>query len=125
MKDTGTHSHERRYGSPAERLRAPTRVALLEIPRVVSLCMEGITAVRVLDVGTGHGALCGGIRAQRAGRDRASIPMRSCSRLRGGTSTGAFLRGTAEKLPFEDRSFDLVMLAHVLHETDDPSGCAP
>jgi ubiquinone/menaquinone biosynthesis C-methylase UbiE len=32
----------------------------------------------------------------------------------------AFYEGTAEKLPFDSGSFDLVMMSHVLHEMDDP-----
>ena len=31
-----------------------------------------------------------------------------------------FREGIAESLPFENGSFDLVFLGHVLHETDDP-----
>ena len=55
MNETGRRGHERRYGSSAERLRAPARVALLKVPRDLNLCVEGIAAARVLDVGTGTG----------------------------------------------------------------------
>jgi 2-polyprenyl-3-methyl-5-hydroxy-6-metoxy-1,4-benzoquinol methylase len=47
--------HERRYNGEVERLRATQRVALLEVNRVVDLCLEGIQAMNILDVGTGGG----------------------------------------------------------------------
>ena len=31
-----------------------------------------------------------------------------------------FIEGPAESLPFDDGSFDLIFLGHVLHESDDP-----
>jgi ubiquinone/menaquinone biosynthesis C-methylase UbiE len=35
------------------------------------------------------------------------------------TPSGTFLSGTAEEIPLKDKSFDLVFLGHVLHESDD------
>ncbi len=32
---------------------------------------------------------------------------------------GTFLHGTVEDIPLQDRSFDLVFMGHVLHESDD------
>lgn len=117
MSESGT-PHTRRFGSPAERLRAPARVALLEIPRVVSLCREGIAAARVLDVGTGTGLFAEAFA--KFGLDVTGIdPNTELLAIARRHAAGVFLVGTAEKLPFEDRSFDLVMMGHVLHETDD------
>jgi ubiquinone/menaquinone biosynthesis C-methylase UbiE len=118
VDNTSTHGHERRYGSAAERLRSPARVALLEIPRVVSLSTEGITATRILDVGTGTGIFAEAFAhngCEVTGIDPNPDLLAAARRY----AAGVFLVGTAEKLPFEDRSFDLVMLGHVLHETDD------
>jgi ubiquinone/menaquinone biosynthesis C-methylase UbiE len=36
-------------------LRAPDRIARLDVPRVVELSLAGLTATNVLDVGTGTG----------------------------------------------------------------------
>ena len=47
--------HERRFTGEVERLRAPERIARLEIDRVVNLCLEGVRTDNVLDVGTGSG----------------------------------------------------------------------
>jgi len=55
MSNDGPHDHERRFHGGAERLRAPERVALLETEAVTRLCVEGIDAVTILDVGTGTG----------------------------------------------------------------------
>jgi ubiquinone/menaquinone biosynthesis C-methylase UbiE len=118
VNNTGTHGHERRYGSAAERLRAPTRLALLEIPRVVSLCTEGINTARVLDVGTGTGVFAEAF-AQNGCEVTGIDPNADLLAVARRHVAGAFVAGTAEKLPFEDRSFDLVMMGHVLHETDD------
>ena len=32
---------------------------------------------------------------------------------------GKFRKGIVEKIPYKDKSFDLVLLSHVLHESDD------
>jgi ubiquinone/menaquinone biosynthesis C-methylase UbiE len=116
-----TNRHERRYGASAERLRDPARLALLEIPRVLDLCLEGIAAVRMLDVGTGTGIFAeafGGRGLKVTGIDPNPELLAVARRH----AAGVFLQGTAEKLPFEDRSFDIVMMGLVLHETDDRAG---
>jgi SAM-dependent methyltransferase len=113
------HEHERRYSSPAERLRAPERLALLEIPRVVDLCLSGIAAARVLDVGAGTGIFAEAFSGQ--GLEVVGVDPNSklLSIARGHAPRASFQEGIAEKLPFKDKSFDLVFLGHVLHETDD------
>jgi ubiquinone/menaquinone biosynthesis C-methylase UbiE len=119
MTDAHDRDHDRRYASPAERLRAPARLALLEVPRVVGMCLEGITAARVLDVGTGTGIFAeafAGLGLEVTGIDPSSDLL---SLARGHVPAARFQTGIAEKLPFEDNSFDLVFLGHVLHETDD------
>jgi ubiquinone/menaquinone biosynthesis C-methylase UbiE len=115
------HSHEKRYGAPAERLRSPERMALLEVSRVVDLCLEGINASRALDVGTGTGVFAEAFAARglrATGIDPNPDLLEAARRLVPGVR---FQAGTAEKLAFEDGSFDLIMLSHVLHETDDPA----
>ena len=51
--------HEKRFDGGIERLRAPERVARLEVERVVDLCLEGVEIKNVLDVGTGSGLFAG------------------------------------------------------------------
>ena len=116
---TDPRGHDRRYSSPAERLRAPARIALLEIPRVVSLCLDGITAARVLDVGTGTGAFAEAFAGHGLEVTGIDPNPELLSLARDYAPQARFLQGIAEKLPFDDASFDLVFLGHVLHETDD------
>src|SRR5574341_1433432 len=47
--------HDRRYTGEIERLRSPQRLERLEVERVVGLCLEGLSAHSLLDVGTGSG----------------------------------------------------------------------
>jgi SAM-dependent methyltransferase len=125
-KDAHSHHshgepHDKRYGAAAERLRSPERLALLEVPRVVDLCLEGIQGLRALDVGTGTGLFAEAFAARGlevTGIDPNPGLLEAARRL---VPAARFDAGAAEKLPFKDASFDLVMLSHVLHETDDPA----
>ena len=106
-------------GDPA-RLRAPERVALLELARVVDLCLEAADVQSVLDVGTGtglfaeafaqHGLAVAGMDANPAMIEavRAQVP------------AGRFQAAPAEDLPYLDAAFDLVFMGLVLHESDEP-----
>jgi ubiquinone/menaquinone biosynthesis C-methylase UbiE len=111
--------HERRYNGEVERLRASQRVVLLEVERTVDLCLEGIRAVNVLDVGTGSGIFAEAFSKRGlmvTGIDPNPDMLKAAKEF---TPSGTFLSGTAEEIPLKDKSFDLVFLGHVLHETDD------
>jgi len=117
---SGSTGHERRFHGDADRLRAPGRVALLETARVVRIATEGLTIASVLDVGTGTGVFAEAFAGRGivvTGIDPAAELL---ERARTQVPGAAFTEGVAEKIPFGDRSFDLVFLGHVLHETDDP-----
>jgi ubiquinone/menaquinone biosynthesis C-methylase UbiE len=114
------HTHERRFRGEPDRLRSDDRIARLEVPRVVALCLDGLTRPRVLDVGTGTGVFAEAFAAKGLevvgldpNRELLDIARRHAPAAR-------FEPGTAEALPFPDGSFDLVFLGHVLHETDEP-----
>ena len=112
--------HDRTFRGRAERLRAPERIALLDVDRVVEMSLEGIDARRVLDVGTGTGLFAEAFA--RRGLEVAGIdPNGAVLELaRGAVPGGTFLSGTADAIPFGDDSYDVVFLGHVLHEVDDP-----
>jgi ubiquinone/menaquinone biosynthesis C-methylase UbiE len=119
--ETGAaHDHGKMFHGGAERLRAPERLALMEVPRVVQLSLEGATVATILDVGTGAGVFAqafAGSSLEVTGID----PNRELlEAARTAVPTATFVEATAEALPFADGSFDLVFLGHVLHETDDP-----
>ncbi len=112
--------HEKRFSGDADRLRAPERVNRLEVDRVVEICQAG-GIESVLDVGTGTGLFAESFSQHGlkiAGIDASPDMVQAAL----GHVPGADIRvGTAEKLPFDDDSFDLVFLGLVFHETDDPA----
>jgi ubiquinone/menaquinone biosynthesis C-methylase UbiE len=120
MSEDGQHDHERRYHGGAERLRAPERIALLETQVVTRLCVEGIDAVNVLDVGTGTGIFAEAFAARSLRVTGIDPDPDLLAVARSLVPGGTFVEAVAEKLPFADACFDLVFLGHVLHETDDP-----
>ena len=61
--ETG-HTHARRFQGEPDRLRAPDRLARMEVPRVAALSTEGITVESALDVGTGTGVFAEAFAAQ-------------------------------------------------------------
>jgi ubiquinone/menaquinone biosynthesis C-methylase UbiE len=118
LNDTATH--ERRFHGAADRLRAPARIARLDVPRVVEFSLAGLTATSVLDVGTGTGVFAEAFAA--AGLTVTGIDTNAdlLAVARGFAPTAQLTEAPAEQIPFPDGSFDLVFLGHVLHEADDP-----
>jgi ubiquinone/menaquinone biosynthesis C-methylase UbiE len=112
--------HERRFRGAAERLRAPERIVLMEVDRVVTLVLEGLEAPRVLDVGTGTAVFAEAFAARGlsvAGIDANPSLLKAAKTFAPDVD---FKVGTAEAIPYGDGSFDLAFLGHVLHEADDP-----
>jgi len=112
--------HERRFQGGAEDLRSPARVALLQVATVVRLSLEGALIRSVLDAGTGTGIFAEAFAGQAlrvTGIDSNEELLKVARNAFPGIE---FREAVLEKLPFGERSFDLVFLGHVLHETDDP-----
>ena len=111
--------HDRRFpGSPGA-LRAPGRMALLEVDQVLDLCLQAFPAQSALDVGTGTGIFAEGFARRGlevAGIDVNPAMIEAARRL---VPDGRFRHAPAEAIPYAERSFDLVFLGLVLHETDD------
>ncbi len=111
--------HEKQFDGGIERLRAPERVARLEVERVTSLCLESGDFKTVLDVGIGSGlfaeAFC------RRGLEVAGVDInpQMIAAARQYVPQGEFREATAEALPYLDASFDLVFYGLVLHESDE------
>jgi ubiquinone/menaquinone biosynthesis C-methylase UbiE len=111
--------HERRFQAEIERLRAPERLARLEVDRVVQACLEGLTARSVLDVGTGSGVFAEAFAAhglEVSGVDVNPAMIEAAQRFVPG---GHFHLAPAEALPLPDHSVDVVFMGLVFHEVDD------
>jgi ubiquinone/menaquinone biosynthesis C-methylase UbiE len=113
-------NHERRFHGEPQRLRTPERIALLEVERVMALSLEGLVVLRLLDVGSGTGIFAEAFSKvvhSVMGIDTNADLLEVARRYVPGAQ---FQVAPAEQIPFEDGSFDLVFLGHVLHETDNP-----
>jgi ubiquinone/menaquinone biosynthesis C-methylase UbiE len=116
----GGAPHERRFNGAADRLRAADRVARLEVPRVVALSLDGLTATSVLDVGTGTGIFAEAFANSGLAVTGIDTNAELLALASGYAPAAQFKEAPAEQVPFADGSFDLAFLGHVLHETDDP-----
>jgi ubiquinone/menaquinone biosynthesis C-methylase UbiE len=111
--------HERRYHGEVERLRLPERVELLEVERVIDLALANNHVCNVLDVGTGSGIFAEAFANKGlhvTGIDPNPDMLKTAHEF---VPHGTFQHGTIEDVPFPDKTFDLVFLGHVLHESDD------
>jgi ubiquinone/menaquinone biosynthesis C-methylase UbiE len=112
--------HERRFHGAADRLRSPERLALLQVPEVTRLSLEGSRIRSVLDAGTGTGVFAEAFAGQALRVTGIDTNEELLREARAAVPGVEFRRAVLEQLPFRERSFDLVFLGHVLHEADDP-----
>ena len=113
-------SEDKVYHHPIEMLRDPKRLAFLETDKVVQYCLEGITPLTMLDVGTGSGIFAEAFF--RRGLEVTGVdiqePMLEVARTY--VPEASFQLASSEKLPFEEKAFDLVFLGLLLHESEQP-----
>jgi len=120
VRDNRVRSRELEFPGPATELRSQQRLAILEVDRVVQLSVDGLQVRKVLDVGTGTGIFAEAfakLSLEVSGIDANGTLLAVGQEHVPG---GDFREGLAESMPFEDGTFDLVFLGHVLHETADP-----
>jgi|SRR5579859_5500787 len=115
------HGHGHRYPGSVDALRSPQRVALLEVSRVVDLCLEGIVVETVLDVGVGAGVFAEEFVQRGLRLTGIDVNPEMVEAARRYVPNAAYVEAPADTLPFEDDTFDLVFLGHVLHEVPDPT----
>lgn len=114
--------HERRFNREIERLRDSDRVARMEVSRVVDLSLEGMDQPeQILDIGTGSGLFAEVFAAKGLQVTGIDANPEMLPAARQFVPSGSFQEGVAEALPFPDKSFDLVFMGLLLHETDDPA----
>jgi ubiquinone/menaquinone biosynthesis C-methylase UbiE len=111
--------HERRFHGQADRLRSAQRLELLEVERVVAICLDGLDIETVLDVGTGTGVFAEAFSQQGLVVTAIDVDPDLLEIARRYAPQATFRQAPAEVIPFSDRSFDLVFLGHVLHEADE------
>ena len=95
------------------------RRAVLEVERVVDLCLNAFPAQSVLDVGTGTGLFAEGFVARGievVGIDVNPAMIEAAQRL---VPQARFQQAPGEAIPYDDETFDLAFLGLVLHEADD------
>lgn len=111
---------DRTFKGDINKLRSPQRVKILEIERVVELCLETLFVTKVLDVGSGSGLFAEAFALRNLevmGIDKNPQMIKIATDM---VLDARFREASAEKLPFPDKSFDLVFLGHLLHESSDP-----
>ena len=115
-----SYKYERRFHGEPDRLRSAERIALLEVERVVALSVESLAVKSVLDVGTGTGVFAEAFSTMGLDVTGIDTNIQLLTVARDYVPGARFQEGFAEEIPFEDGSFDLVFLGHVLHETGKP-----
>lgn len=112
--------NDRLFRGQIDRLRAPQRIALLEVDRTVTLTLDGITAYSALDVGTGTGIFAEAFATRGLTVTGIDVNPAMLTAAREFVPAGTFQEGALEAIPFPENSFDVVFLGHVLHETQTP-----
>jgi ubiquinone/menaquinone biosynthesis C-methylase UbiE len=94
----------------------------MEVSRVVNLSLEGMDQPeQILDIGTGSGLFAEVFAAKGLQVTGIDANPEMLPAARQFVPSGSFQEGVAEELPFPDKSFDLVFMGLLLHETDDPA----
>jgi len=103
-----------------QKLRAPERLAFLEVDRAVSTSLRGLDARTVLDIGTGSGIFAEDFAGRGLLVTGIDVQEEMLEAARTYVPGARFERAASEDLPFAAGSFDLCFLGLVLHETDRP-----
>jgi ubiquinone/menaquinone biosynthesis C-methylase UbiE len=111
--------HEKLYDGGIDRLRAPERVARLEVERVVTLSLEDADIRSALDVGVGSGLFAEAFSQHELEVAGVDVNPEMIVAAKQFVPKGDFRESTAEALPFPDASYDLVFLGLVLHESEE------
>lgn len=108
------------FDKEIEMLRSQERIKLLEVERVVELCLEKIYITKVLDIGTGSGLFAEAFSLRRFDVTAVDNDPEMLKAANGFAPRVHFQKASSEALPFQNHSFDLVFLGHLLHESNNP-----
>ncbi len=112
--------HEKQFEGAIERLRAPERVARLEVAHVIDLCLAGGSFKTVLDVGVGSGLFAEAFCRQGLNVTGVDLNPQMFPAARHFVPHGDFCEAAAEALAYAKAAFDLVFMGLLLHESDEP-----
>ena len=110
---------DRKYNGDIQRLRSPDRIQRGEPDRVVLLCLDGIEATSMLDIGTGSALFAEAFYKAGLSVTGVDVNPEMIEAAKQFIPDGNFHLAPAESLSFEDGAFDLVFMAFLLHEVDD------
>jgi SAM-dependent methyltransferase len=112
-------NHDRIFHGDITRLRAPERLARLEVDRTVSLTLEDSAARTLLDVGTGSGVFAEAFASQSLTVTGIDVNETMLAAAKDFVPEGEFILGQAEALPFAAAVFDIIFYGNILHETNN------
>ncbi len=110
---------DRRFVGQIDKLHSPERIAMMEVERVVDLSLDQLEATSALDVGTGGGLFAEAFLKRGLYVSGLDVNPDILAAARAFAPEADFKEGVAEHLPYQDNSFDVVFMGHVLHEVDD------
>jgi ubiquinone/menaquinone biosynthesis C-methylase UbiE len=111
--------NDRVYTNGIDRLRSPERIQLLEVERVVNLCLDHNEINSVLDIGTGSGLFAEEFNKHNKKVAGVDLNPEMLIAAKNYLPDSEFKEAVAENLPFDDNSFDLVFMGVILHEVND------
>jgi ubiquinone/menaquinone biosynthesis C-methylase UbiE len=111
--------NERVYNRGVDPLRSPERIARLEVNRVVDNCLINKNIASILDVGTGSGLFAEEFSKRGLGVAAIDPNPEMITATQNILPNIDICKASAEDIPFEDNSFDLVFMGLVFHEVDD------
>jgi len=104
------------------KLRSEKRISFLDPELIVSKCIEisTLSSGTILDIGTGTGLFAEQFQNKGfkvTGIDDNEVMIKEAQRL---VPTSHFIQASADKIPFKDNEFDFALMAHLLHEVENP-----
>ncbi len=107
------------YNDAIAKLRSPERVELLEVDRVVDICLSGNSIESLLDIGTGSGLFAEAFIKKKIDVTGIDLNFDMLLATKHFAPKIKLVRAILEILPFADAKFDVSFLGHVLHESED------
>jgi ubiquinone/menaquinone biosynthesis C-methylase UbiE len=111
--------NERTYNNTISRLRSTERTERLEVPRVAEICLKDMDITSVLDIGTGSGLFAEEFKNNSIRVSGIDVNPEMIEEAKKYIPGFEVKLAPAEKIPFEDKSFDMTFMGLVFHEVDD------